>query len=94
MFLYILMYSLQMQSVDNEIVLWEPKTKEQSPGEVRYRAISYTRAYSSSLNIFVIEGAFLVRLFFFYLFNVSDRLFLNLTLGCCRYPSEVSCTGV
>lgn len=23
-----------LQSVDNEIVLWEPKTKEQSPGEV------------------------------------------------------------
>ena len=25
-----------MQSVDNEIVLWEPKTKEQSPGEVSF----------------------------------------------------------
>lgn len=24
-----------VQSVDNEIVLWEPKMKEQSPGEVR-----------------------------------------------------------
>jgi hypothetical protein len=26
--------NLDLQSVDNEIVLWEPKTKEQSPGEV------------------------------------------------------------
>lgn len=100
MFLYILMFGLQMQSVDNEIVLWEPKTKEQSPGEVRYRAISYTRAYSSSYHkpkhlCSRRRHAFLVHLFFFlYSLNVSDRLFLNLTLGCCRYPSEVSCTGV
>lgn len=32
----------QLQSVDNEIVLWEPKMKEQSPGEVSvYSDISY-----------------------------------------------------
>lgn len=28
-------YVGNFQSVDNEIVLWEPKMKEQSPGEVR-----------------------------------------------------------
>ena len=28
-------YVAKLQSVDNEIVLWEPKMKEQSPGEVR-----------------------------------------------------------
>ena len=32
----ILMFSFcHFQSVDNEIVLWEPKVKDQSPGEVR-----------------------------------------------------------
>lgn len=30
------------QSVDNEIVLWEPKTKDQSPGEVRIPPKCYT----------------------------------------------------
>jgi hypothetical protein len=30
------MSSLNLQSVDNEIVLWEPKTKDQNPGEVIY----------------------------------------------------------
>jgi hypothetical protein len=28
-------YVVDFQSVDSEIVLWEPKMKEQSPGEVR-----------------------------------------------------------
>ena len=32
--------NLDLQSVDNEIVLWEPKTKEQSPGEVTQFDIS------------------------------------------------------
>ena len=33
--------NLDLQSVDNEIVLWEPKTKEQSPGEVTQFNISW-----------------------------------------------------
>ena len=32
--------NLDLQSVDNEIVLWEPKTKEQSPAEVTQCNIS------------------------------------------------------
>jgi len=31
----------QLQSVDNEIVLWEPKMKEQSPGEVRVSSLIF-----------------------------------------------------
>lgn len=30
-----------LQSVDNEIVLWEPKMKEQSPGEVRVSSLIF-----------------------------------------------------
>ena len=34
-----------LQSVDNEIALWEPKMKEQSPGEVRFLELLFHRHY-------------------------------------------------
>lgn len=34
-------YVVDFQSVDSEIVLWEPKMKEQSPGEVRIRTLFF-----------------------------------------------------
>lgn len=35
----------RFQSVDNEIVLWEPKVKEQTPGEVSYIIITFSQLY-------------------------------------------------
>lgn len=36
---------LVCQSVDNELVLWEPKIKEQSPGEVRRVLLEFSCLY-------------------------------------------------
>jgi len=46
MCILILFLSVQMQSVDNEIILWEPIMKEQSPGEV---SMSFCSLASDSL---------------------------------------------
>lgn len=56
---------MYLQSVDNELVLWEPKMKEQSPGEVRMNISKLTNMFrifrSACLNsvlndLFAIDG--------------------------------------